>query len=81
MLATRKMKNTTMCALCLRHSLARRTGLMSSMAAPVVPIQLDRTVPMTSMTTLFLVVPAMSPLTAMPPATTNRPNSSTMKGT
>ena len=40
------------------------------MAAPVVPTQLASIVPMNSMMTLFLVVPAMVPPTCMPPATT-----------
>ena len=80
MLATRKMKKMTMCALYLRHSLARSSGRMSSMAEPVVPIQLESSVPTTSMRTLLRVVPAMRPFTAMPPVTTNRPKSSTING-
>ena len=80
MLATMKMKNTTMCTLRLRHRLARSNGRMSSMAAPVVPTQLARNVPMSSKMTLFFVVPTMVPRTRMPPETTNRPSSSTMNG-
>ena len=80
MLATRKMKKTTMWALCARQMLARRTGRMSSIAAPVVPIQLARNVPIASMITLLRVEPLMVPATWMPPVTTNRPSSSTMKG-
>ena len=43
MLATRKMKNTTTCARCLRLSLARSSGRISSIDAPVVPITLAST--------------------------------------
>ena len=64
-----------------RQAFARSTGLMSSMAAPVVPTQLAKSVPMARSTTLFFVVPAMVPFTWMPPDTTNSPSSSTMKGT
>jgi hypothetical protein len=53
---------------------------MSSMAAPVVPIQLARKVPMKSRRQLIFVVPAKVPQTAIPPATTNRPKRRTMKG-
>ena len=69
-----------MWALCVRQMLARRTGRMSSIAAPVVPIQLARNVPIASMITLLRVEPLMVPATWMPPVTTNRPSSSTMKG-
>ena len=81
MLATRKMKKMKMWALFLRHSLARSMGRTRSMAEPVVPIQLERMVPTASMITLLRVVPTMRPLIAMPPVTTKRPRSSTMKGT
>ena len=43
---------------------------LGSMAAPVVPTQLARKLPMSRMMTLFLVVPAMVPPMCMPPATT-----------
>ena len=81
MLATRKMKKTTMWVLWRRQWLERSTGRMSSMAAPVVPTKLARKVPTAIMITLFLVVPTGAPATWMPPATVNRPKSSTMKGT
>ena len=68
-LATRKMKKMTTWARCLRERFARSSGRMSSMAAPVVPTQLARKLPMSRMTTLFLVVPAM-----VPPVTVSVPD-------
>ena len=56
-----------------RQAFARSTGRMSSMAAPVVPTQLAKSVPMARSTTLFFVVPAMVPFTWMPPDTTEQP--------
>ncbi len=40
-----KMKNTTTCTLCARLSLARISGRISSIEAPVVPIKLASTAP------------------------------------
>ena len=48
MFDTRKIKNTTTCTLCFRSSLARSTGRIITMDAPVVPITLARMVPMPS---------------------------------
>ncbi len=81
MLATRKIKKTIVCTLRFRHALARIIGRIINMAAPVVPIQLANTVPISKRMTLFLVVPAMLPLILMPPATIKRPKRRTMKGT
>ena len=81
MLATRKMKNTMTWTFFCRQALALMTGRIMSMAAPVVPTQLARTVPMSRRRALILGVPAKVPLTAMPPATTNRPKRRTIKGT
>ena len=46
MFETRKMKKTTTWALCRRSSLARSSGRISTIEAPVVPITLASTVPM-----------------------------------
>ncbi|MCY1235244.1 hypothetical protein D9M72_478520 [compost metagenome] len=67
--ATRKMKNTTTCATCRRLSLARSSGRISSMAAPVVPMKLASTVPSARMPVLSPGVPCRLPRTQMPPAT------------
>ena len=80
MLATRKMKKTTECTRYLRWALARSSGRISSMAAPVVPIQLARMVPTARMPVLTTGVPTSEPFRRTPPATVNRANSSTMKG-
>lgn len=64
----------------LRHALARIRGRMSNIAAPVVPIQLARNVPMNKRSTFIFGVPAKVPLMAIPPAATNKPKSKTMKG-
>ena len=45
-LLTMKMKKTTTCATCLRLSLARISGRISSIDAPVVPMKLASTAPM-----------------------------------
>ena len=80
MLATRKMKNTTECTRYLRWALARSRGRISSMAAPVVPIQLARAVPTASSAVFTAGVPTREPLRRTPPATVNSAKSRTIKG-
>ena len=79
MLEIRKMKNTMMWLRCRRQAFILITGRTISMLAPVVPIQLDSTVPSRSSSTLIRGEPARSPSREMLPATQNRPNSSTIK--
>jgi hypothetical protein len=64
------MKNTTTWALSSRAALARSSGRMRIMAAPVVPTTLAIKVPKASIAALTRGVPRSSPLTKMPPATT-----------
>ena len=58
-LLTRKMKNTTVCTRCVRCALARSTGRISSMLAPVVPSRFASTAPSASMLVLAPVLPGM----------------------
>ena len=81
MLATRKMKNTTMKVRCRRCWLARKNGRIISMAAPVVPIHEASTVPTTSMRVLTNGVPERRPESRMPPETVYRDQSRMMNGT
>ena len=67
--ATRKMKNTTTCTTCLRLSFARKSGRISSMAAPVVPMTLASAVPSASSPVLRRGEPCRLPRTQIPPAT------------
>ena len=67
MFATRKMKKTKVWVLLRRKALARSTGRIITMAAPVVPIRLASTVPMASSATLVPGVPTSDPLSMTPP--------------
>ncbi|MEY3286521.1 MAG: hypothetical protein RL500_1251 [Pseudomonadota bacterium] len=62
-LLTMKMKKTTTCATCLRLSLARISGLINSIEAPVVPIRLASTAPTPMIFTLVSGLPFRLPLT------------------
>ena len=64
------MKNTTTWALLSRAALARMSGRMRIMAAPVVPTTLAIKVPKASIAALTSGVPRSAPVTKMPPATT-----------
>ncbi len=79
-LETMKMKNTTMCALCLRLSLARIKGRIISMEAPVVPMKLASTAPMSNKPALSAGLPWRLPRMKIPPATVNSAVSRMMKG-
>jgi len=68
-LQTRKMKNTTTCALDRLASFARNSGRIRIMAAPVVPTMLAIKVPKASRKMFVAVVPRGLPVTRMPPAT------------
>ena len=81
MLATRKMKKTTTWTLCWRHALARSSGRISSIDAPVVPIQLAITVPTARSAVLTeRRARASWPANWMPPATVNSASSRMMNG-
>ena len=73
------MKNTMMWLRCRRQAFILITGRTMSMLAPVVPIQLDSTVPRSRRNTLIRGEPARSPSREILPATQNRPNNSTIK--
>ena len=64
------MKKTTTWTLCSRAALARMSGRIRIMAAPVVPTTLAITVPKASIAVLMSGVPRNSPVTKIPPATT-----------
>ena len=62
MFATKKIKNTTTCTLCFLSLFALRRGLIKSIAAPVVPIQLAKTVPRKMIPELTIGVPTKEPV-------------------
>ena len=62
-LLTMKMKKTMTCATCLRLSLARISGRISSMDAPVVPMKLASTAPMPMMAVFRPGLPCRLPRT------------------
>ncbi|MDT4881332.1 hypothetical protein FQZ97_1171840 [compost metagenome] len=74
------MKNTTTCARFARLSLARISGRISSIEAPVVPMKLASTAPMARMAVLSPGAPCRLPRMWMPPATVNSAVSRMMKG-
>ena len=63
MLLTMKMKKITTCAQLLRLSLARISGRISSIDAPVVPMKLASTPPISRMPVLSSGVPCKLPRT------------------
>ena len=60
--ATRKIKKTITCTLLARSLFARIIGLISNMAAPVVPIQLANNVPIIIIVVLTIGVPTRDPV-------------------
>ena len=66
--ATRKIKKTTTCTRCFLQEFALSIGLIISIAAPVVPIQLASTVPIRMRSVFRAGVPVISPLRRIPPA-------------
>ena len=79
--ATKKIKNTMRCTLFFLQEFARIKGRIISIAAPVVPIQLAKAVPINKIRVLIFGVPAKVPLITIPPAATNKENSKTKNGT
>ena len=80
MFATRKMKKMITCFLDLRLALARMMGRIRSIAAPVVPIQDARMVPMMRIIVFTFGVPARVPLNKIPPEAVNNPHNNIMNG-
>jgi hypothetical protein len=80
MFATRKMKKQITWALWIRSRLARSTGRIMIMAAPVVPTQEARNVPMRRRIVFTRGVPRREPCTTMPPEMVNSPQRRMMKG-
>jgi hypothetical protein len=80
MLATRKMKKQITWALWTLSRLARRTGRIMIMAAPVVPTQEARNVPIRRRVAFTRGVPRRDPFTTMPPEMVKSPHRRMMKG-
>ncbi len=80
MFDTRKMKKTTTWTLWRRLSLARSTGRIMMIEAPVVPTKLAISVPIASSAVLVAGVPCRLPMIRMPPAMVNSAKSRMMKG-
>ena len=74
------MKKTTTWTLWRRLSLARSSGRIRIIEAPVVPTMLAITVPMARMTVLVAGEPCRLPVIRMPPAMVKSENSRMMKG-
>ena len=66
-IADQTMKNMTRCILRVRWALARSSGWISTIDAPVVPITPASSVPMPSSTGVAGGLPAAPPRTSMPP--------------
>ena len=62
MFDTMKIKNTTVCTLCTRLSLARISGRINNIEAPVVPMTLASSPPMARMAVLVRGSPCRLPL-------------------
>ena len=75
MFATRKIKKTITWTLLFLSLFARISGLISSMAAPVVPIQLANAVPIKIIPVFTIGVPTRAPLSCTPPEIVNRAKS------
>ena len=77
-LEIRKMKNTIICLFLFLHEFILMTGRTMSILAPVVPIQLESSVPNASRHAFTLGDPAKSPPIVMLPDTQNNPNNRTI---
>ena len=79
MLATTKMKNTTVCATWRRPWFVASRGRMRSTEAPVVPTREARSAPTARNAVLTAGRAGMSPVMSTPPEITNRLASRAMK--
>lgn len=78
-LETRKIKNTMMWLFLFLQEFILIMGRTISILAPVVPMQLERSVPRARRPTFTLGEPAKSPSIVIFPDTQNNPNKSTIK--
>ena len=78
MFDTRKIKKIMICLLFFLHEFICMIGRTKSILAPVVPIQLEKSVPTASVTTLTIGLPIRFPSSLMFPATQNNPKSRTI---
>jgi hypothetical protein len=76
-----KMKKITVCRTCRRSLLVARSGRISSMAAPVVPIRLAGTPPTARNAVFVPGCAGRSPRSRIPPRMTYNASSSTINGT
>ena len=74
------MKNTITCTLFSLLEFALISGLMRSIAAPVVPIQLAKAAPTKIIIVLSVGVPTRVPLSLTPPDIVNRASSKIING-
>ena len=81
MLATKNIKNTIIWTFFSLKAFALMRGRIKSIAAPVVPIQLAKTVPMKIITVFSKGVPTNDPFKQTPPEIVNRDSNSIIKGT
>ena len=79
-LATRNIKKTTTWTLFLRCLFAFINGLISNIAAPVVPIQLAKKVPIKIIARFTKGVPTKEPVNLTPPDIVNSANNKIIKG-
>ena len=79
-LATKNIKKTMIWVLFFLHLLARIKGLISNIAAPVVPIHEANKVPINRKNKFNFGVPTKFPLKTIPPEIVNKANKRTIKG-
>ena len=79
-LATRNIKKTITCTLCWRCLFARIKGRINNIAAPVVPIQLAKTVPTKIIITFTIGLPTSVPVKHIPPDIVKSDSNKIMKG-
>ena len=78
--ATRNMKNIIMCTLLALHLFALSSGLIRSIAAPVVPIHEANSVPIDNKIRLRIGVPTRFPFRHIPPETVKRASNKRING-
>src|SRR4030042_4676005 len=79
-LATKKIKKQITCAFFLREALARKTGRIIIIDAPVVPTHDAINVPTAKRTVFVIGFPLKVPLRTIPPAIVNKAQSIIIKG-
>ena len=81
MLATKNIKNTMIWTFFFLNVFALIRGRIKSIAAPVVPIQLAKTVPMKIIPVFNKGVPTNDPFKQTPPEIVNKDSNNMIKGT